>query len=545
MLPVGTWWAISPWKEEFERESVQLAVEELQSVAFLAVIVMSELFKEFMRDVPRGDSTRPLREQKVPQARWMKLEDIAASRTLSYDPRQPGKKVLIGALGKQLIGIEDDRHILTVAGSRSGKSVGLISNLLFYSGSILATDPKGELADITATRRAGLGQKIYVVDPFGVSSKAAAKYRASYNPMSLLKTGSETFLEDAALIAESIVVQSADQKDPHWDESAKNFIEGVIIHVVTYSRYDKERHLIMVRELIKRALWVEPGDDEEKAKPLLYEEMMDNGYRLQDRAETEDIGSAVMAAALDFYGKKGAELSGVHSTVNRHTKFLDYSAFRKVLKEHDFDLSELKSKPSGVSIYLCFPATRIEIARRWMRIFINQLLDTMEREKTIPPAPVLACLDEFPVLGYMKQLETASGLIASFGVKLWVILQDWSQGKALYGERWETFAGNAGIMQFFGNNDMATTEYISKLLGKTQVEVARTGEVAQDQQQKGLSGRSEAIELYDLMTPDEIRRHFSRSDPFTRQIILWAGRHPMMLQRVIWHQKDGVLAPYL
>lgn len=509
---------------------------------------MSTFFKEFMQDVPRGDATRPLREQKVPQARWMKLEDISASSKLGYDPRKPGKKVLIAALGPQLIGIEDDRHILTVAGSRSGKSVGLISNLFFYPGSILATDPKGELASITAKKRAGLGQKIYVVDPFGVSSKDALEYRASFNPMSILAIGSPFFLEDAALIAESIVVQSAEQKDPHWDESAKNFIEGVIIHVATARKHDGERHLILVRELIKRALWKEDAeDDEEKAPsmPLLYEEMMANAYDLMDAPESEDIGSAVMAAALDFYGKRGNELSGVHSTVNRHTKFLDYSAFRQVLKNHDFDLAALKRHPAGVSIYLCFPATRIEISRRWMRIFVNQLLDAMEREKTVPPAPVLACLDEFPVLGYMKQLETASGLIASFGVKLWVILQDWSQGKALYGERWETFAGNAGIMQFFGNNDLATTEYISKLLGKTQVEVARMGEVAQDQQSKGLSGRSDAIELHDLLTPDEVRRHFARHDPLQRQLILWAGRHPMMLQRVVWHQKDGPLAPYL
>lgn len=512
---------------------------------------MSEFFREFMRNVPRGDSTRPLREQKVPQARWMKLEDIAASRILSYDPRNPGKKVLIGALGEKLIGIEDDRHILTVAGSRSGKSVGLISNLLFYPGSILATDPKGELAGITAEKRAALGQKVYVVDPFSTCSQSLSRFRASFNPMNILTIGSETFLEDAALLAESMVVQSADQKDPHWDESAKNFIEGVITHVATAPQHASKRHLITVRELLKRALWIpeaeeEDGEDQPRpTKPLLFEEMMDNAYRLQEQPETEDIGSAVMAAALDFYGKKGNEISGVHSTVNRHTKFLDYSAFRQVLKEHDFDLAALKRHPVGVSIYLCFPATRIEISRRWMRIFVNQLLDAMEREKTVPPAPVLACLDEFPVLGYMKQLETASGLIASFGVKLWVILQDWGQGKALYGERWETFAGNAGVMQFFGNNDLATTEYISKLLGKTQVEVARMGEVAQDQQNKGLSGRSEAIELHDLMTPDEIRRHFARSDPLKRQLILWAGRHPMMLQRVIWHQKDGALAPYL
>lgn len=85
---------------------------------------MSGFLKEFMKDVPRGDSTRPLREQKVPQARWMRLEDIAASKALAYDPRNPGKKVLIGALGDKLIGIEDDRHILTVAGSRSGSRSG-------------------------------------------------------------------------------------------------------------------------------------------------------------------------------------------------------------------------------------------------------------------------------------------------------------------------------------------------------------------------------------------------------------------------------------
>ncbi len=149
--------------------------------------------------------------------------------------------------------------------------------------------------------------------------------------------------------------------------------------------------------------------------------------------------------------------------------------------------------------------------------------------------PVLVCLDEFPVLGYMKQLESADGLIASFGVKLWVILQDWSQGKALYGERWETFAGNAGIMQFFGNNDLTTTEYISKRLGKTLVEAIRAGEVAADQRDKGLSGKSETKELYDLLTPEEITRQFARSDRLQRQLVIWVGHHPMLLQRALYY----------
>ena len=64
----------------------------------------------------------------------------------------------------------------------------------------------------------------------------------------------------------------------------------------------------------------------------------------------------------------------------------------------------------------------MEMCKGWLRIFINQLLDAMERERTTPPAPVLVCLDEFPVLGYMRQLEDAAGQIASFSVKLWVVV---------------------------------------------------------------------------------------------------------------------------
>ena len=35
---------------------------------------------------------------------------------------------------------------------------------------------------------------------------------------------------------------------------------------------------------------------------------------------------------------------------------------------------------SGVTVYLCLPASRMGLCNRWLRIFINQLLDAMERE---------------------------------------------------------------------------------------------------------------------------------------------------------------------
>ena len=267
--------------------------------------------------------------------------------------------------------------------------------------------------------------------------------------------------------------------------------------------------------------------------------MLNNAARLQKDSSTAHIGAAIEGAALDFYEKSDRERSAVLSTVRRHTKLLDYAAMKNVLSGNDFDLADLKRDPKGVTVYLCLPASRMGLCNRWLRIFINQLLDAMEREKKEPKIPVLVCMDEFPVLGHMSQLEDAIGQIASFSVKLWVLLQDWGQGKALYGDRWETFAGNAGILQFFGNNDLATTEYVSRRLGKTRVEVSRLSEIAPEQRDLGLTGRAPAIELHSLLTPDEISRHFARSDRLKRQLVIWAGFDPMMLQRLEYFDENS------
>lgn len=489
-------------------------------------------------DIPRGVSTRSLKQQSAPQARFQTSAAICQSAALTYDPQNPGGKILVGAIGNQLIGLEDNRHILTGGGSRSGKSVTINNNMFFYPGSVLATDPKGELAKLTAKRRASLGQKIYVLDPFDQTIGFAASCRSQFNPMAALKLNSSTIIEDAALICDALVIGGG--KDPHWDESARNLIEGAILYVATAPQFEGKRNLITVRQLIRRAMdW--QGDDD-NGDFILRSDMLAAADWIGQGCGYTDVAEAIEGAALDFFDKGENERASVLSTIRRHTKILDYTAMKRVLSGHDFDLADLKREAGGVTIYLCLPASRMGLCNRWLRIFINQLLDSMEREKAVPENPVLVVLDEFPVLGYMSQLENAAGQIASFGVKLWVILQDWGQGTTLYKERWESFAANAGIMQFFGNNDLATTEYISKRLGKTQINAIRGGEVGQDQARQGLTGKSETLELHDLMTPEEITRFFARSDSKKRQLVIWAGYHPMILQRVEYFDEDGPFA---
>lgn len=267
-------------------------------------------------------------------------------------------------------------------------------------------------------------------------------------------------------------------------------------------------------------------------------QMLRNAQRLQRDDRLTDVGEVIEGAARDFMERAPNERAGVLSTTRRHTKFLDYRAMRRVCG-HDFDLSELKTAKAGMTVYLCLPANRLKKCNRWLRLFINLLLDAMERERTKPAHPVLACLDEFPVLGHMSQLEDAAGQIASFGVKLWVILQDWGQGVALYKDRWETFVGNAGVLQFFGTMTCGQPSTFQSGSARPSSKSSAAGQTAPDQKATGVSGRSDSLEQFDLLTPDEVGRQFARSDRLKRQLIFWAGYHPLMIQRAEYFDKQS------
>jgi len=492
---------------------------------------------DLMTGIPRGLTHKYLKDQRIPQARWQTQEAIEAHKGLEYDPDNPGGKILLGAVGEKLIGRADNRHIQTIAGNRSGKSVGVINNLLLYDGSVIAVDVKSELANITAARRAAMGQDVFVLDPYGKARGKAKKFRSRYNPLRTLRLDDVGVIEKGMQIIDALIVSNGQEKDPHWNESAGAALLGFLLYVAFgQDMPNARRHMGTVRKFVRTARRQEQTED---GPVYALPRRIMAGIQPLYEAGHIDVAEAIEYAVRGLYEKSHEEMAGVLSTMNRHTAFLDFGPMKDVMGGHDFDLRNLKRKK--MTVYLCLPASKLGACKRWLRIFINQLIDAMEEEETVPDAPVLAILDEFPVLGFMQQLQDAAGQIASFHLKLWTILQDWGQGKALYGERWQSFSANSGISQFFANVDLTTTEYISKRLGKTPVLATRQSDTSMDQIEKGMSGQSQSKEMYDLLTPDEVARAFSRSDPLRRQLLMLAGLHPMILQRVEFWNKA---APY-
>ncbi|MBU1210921.1 MAG: type IV secretory system conjugative DNA transfer family protein [Alphaproteobacteria bacterium] len=501
-------------------------------------------------DLPRGVRSRRLNEQQTPLSAWLDPDALAKSNALRFGP----SKIFLGVVGGtaaddngerfmtggHAIGLGDDRHAVLCAGSRAGKGRScLIPTLLEYRGSVLALDPKGELANVTARRRAQLGQRVAIVDPFGVCAPRLAAHKARFNPMAMLDVASPSLIADAGLVADAVVIGSANA-DPHWDESARNLIEGIILHVATYPGYAGTRTLVTVRELLKRAfdkVTDLPEGFEGDAPPQVRTEMVHNAAQVE--ATNPDLAAALEGAARDFYDKADRERASVLSVALRNTKFLDYPELRACLSGHDFDLGELKTAPQGLTIYLCLPAGRMATCNRWFRLFVNLAFEAMERERRVKPAiPVLAVLEEFHVLGFMQQLETAAALIAGFGMKLLIVLQDLTQLRRHYKDGWETFLGNAGIMIFFGNSDMTTLDYISKRCGSTSLIVERKNEVTTSQRTGGATGTSWSLEVRDLLTPEEASRFFGRDDVEQRQLLIRPGLPPAIIQRVKYDRHE-------
>jgi type IV secretion system protein VirD4 len=104
----------------------------------------------------------------------------------------------------------------------------------------------------------------------------------------------------------------------------------------------------------------------------------------------------------------------------------------------------------------------------WLRLIVQMACITLERMGPYPRTKprILFMMEEFATLGHMEIMERAAAYFPGFGVQLWVILQDITQLQRYYKTGWETFLGNAGLVQLFANGDQETLRYAEECMAK-------------------------------------------------------------------------------
>lgn len=442
-------------------------------------------------------------------AHWAGPADLASAGLLPQGGKhaqgQPSQGLWLGRIGKTPLRLVTDRHLCTLAPTRSGKGVSaILPNLLTYGGSVIVIDPKGEAAAITARRRAAMGQAVHVVDPWGITGLPSARF----NPLAALSPESPDLAEDAALLAQALV-PSGSRGDNHWDNEARALLTGLILHVVT-AEPPARRNLGQVRAILTQA-----------QAPF---------NAMLDRMSRSKAANGLVARAADrLLQKSDRERSGVISTAQSQTHILDAPRLVANLAASDFSFGALKAKPA--TVFLVLPADRLVAFGRWLRLMITEALTELVRRPGRPDQPVLFVLDEFAALGHLEPVETAMGLLAGYGVQLWPILQDLSQLKDLYPNRWPTFLGNAGVVQSFGVAETVTAAWLSERLG-TRTVALRNRSLAGatlGADSPGKYSEAHAVSGRPLMTVDELLRL-----PADQELLLLPGHPPIKASKLAY-----------
>lgn len=455
------------WKTERERWASPLALSQAQTHVGLPGLD-SRSRELYETQLPRGVRLPRFVPDRPPLNYWMPPHELLQH---AYVPGQ----IILGKLAGQLLGHLDDRPMVTAAAARSGKTSTILEpNLYLYPGSMLVLDPKGELAPTARVRRL-LGHDVYVLDPFGQSAEPSA----AFNALDELDPKSRTVVDDAKSITHALIPDSGEARSQHWNDSARALLLGIILLTLTLPK--GERNLVTVRELlaltysrlrhaVKESLRAakENARDEEKYKEYYDEHRLAVQTLLRTMSSQGHLFGGILAATGNrFLGTPQTERGSIFSTAAVNTDFLDSLPLRDISMHSDFRLGNLRSgRPT--SIYLCLPVGRMESHYRWLRLVVQLACIALERMGTYPRdrAPILFMMEEFATLGHMEIMERAAAYFPGFGVKLWAVLQNITQLTRYYQSSWETFLGNAGLIQCFANGDEETLGYIARRLAR-------------------------------------------------------------------------------
>jgi type IV secretory pathway TraG/TraD family ATPase VirD4 len=424
------------------------------------------------------------------------------------------------------IGIPTEKHMVTIAGTGSGKSTGaLVPNLCIHEGSLLCVDPKGELAAITARRRGnggggvrGMGQDVFVLNPFDLPILKGLGH-ASYNVYDEMERvaqyDADRPVSYASQIAQALIPPTTASRDPYWDNAARTFLNGLVLYV--FQGPKEQRNLVRLRELLMEG-------DKESFQTLTKRgndrrgDAFDALMTMMKNCPEGPYRHVIAGSAHSVEHMGGPQRGSVLTTAMEHTSFLDMPEIRRISMKSDFLLEDLKTR--YISVYLCLPLNAVSgIEGHWLRMFVMLTGDMMMRASKAPNPPLLIAIDEFPSLGKLDTIESLAPTARSYGVRLWVVGQDLEQFERVYPDSWGSFISGAQAVQFMGIVHPPTVAWLAERLGQ---------HVVVNYQRMGREVREIPSERA-LRDPDQIARMLS---PAKKTQIIWRGNERPMLLKI-------------
>jgi len=371
-------------------------------------------------------------------ARWAGREEI---RRLALTT---GDGVVLGRFRGEILRHDGDDHVLVVAPTNTGKSVGIsLPTGLVWRHSYIALDLKGENWTITSGLRSAFGP----VFRFAPTETGAHRY----NPITQIRRG-DAEVRDAQVLADMLVdPEGALRERSHWQLRAFELLVATIL----WTLYAEEhKTLARIAELLA---------DPKRPVADLLDDM------LKRKIKDDAPHPVVAAGARQLLDMAEAERSGVISTALGFLALYRDPILARATEVSDFSIDEIIAGARPLSIYLVIPPEEISRLKALLRLVLNQILKRLTEvaaQRQGAGRRVLLMLDEFPQLGKLDFFEHALAYIRGYRIKACLVAQSLNQIAQAYGEH-SSILDNAHVRVAFACNDERTARRISDMLGVT------------------------------------------------------------------------------
>lgn len=374
-------------------------------------------------------------------------------------------------------------HLLTVAGSGAGKTTGLVVPALceLLHGSVIVTDPKAQLAAMTARHRKTRGP-VFFINPFALDLEATtgqALEDTGFNPLSVLDTG-YNLKDDAENLARLLMVTDRQASGSYWNDESAGLIAAFLVWMVIH----------------------EPP--EHRTLSFLWRMMRENDAQLEQRFGwmAMDDMPFLRAEGEKFLGlfKIKPQWQGVISKAQLATsRYAPGTPLGDHTAKKGFDLSRIKRE--DVTIYIMIPTGRAKVASPWLNLLVGVF--GLAIGKPGKARPVYLLMDEAPALGYLPDLRNHLRESREAGLRAWIFTQTRAALAApeLYGDNgFDDIMGLCETKAFFSIGEARLAREISEMLGeRTAANRTRGDAGGQDKENLSVVG-------VPLMRPEDVLR---------------------------------------
>lgn len=414
-------------------------------------------------------------------------------------------------------------HYVYLGSSGSGKSVTCVINMVSFIAnakkprSVFVTDPKGEIYHTTSKmlhdkgynvltidfRHPELSNHINILEPVIKEYESYIKYEKLTNnatneneKLEYQNKSISSYAETNRLItslASMITYDKSQGKDPFWNNSAKNLLEGLIgFFLEEYKDGKISREQITMTSI--RKFQNSTMEEKNSKKFKLYIEQKPYGTKSKDSL------IPILSSSENTY-------KSITSVFSEKMAIFDDVNVANVTSRSDFDFDILGKEKSA--LFVIVPDedkiyyTLVTIILGLLYKELVKLANSNENKKC--PVEIDWICDEFSNCPPLVEpsIESIISVARSRGLRYHLFIQSLSQLDNVYGkEVAQIILDNSGLA-YLKTNTMDTAEAISKRLGKKTIE---SNSISQSVSLTNYNGnKSTSLIARDLLTPDEVK----------------------------------------